>query len=103
MGSRLEEMKIMSTVGDLEEFKKSIIWRDIRRELKAWKRGFERERNSIVDESVSSNLNSAQVLMHLGDLNGRTKAVDYLLSLPDVFISILQDQINKSEVSEDGN
>lgn len=100
MGSGLEEITIMSTVGDIEEFKKSIIWKDIRRELKAWKKGFERERISIVDDSISKNLNTAQVLMHLGDLNGRTKAVDYLLSLPDVFISILKDDQKQEQEPE---
>jgi len=28
--------------------------------------------------------------LHMGDLNGRQKAVDYMLSLLDVFIDILE-------------
>jgi hypothetical protein len=33
----------------------------------------------------------------MGDLNGRQKAVDYLLSLPDVFLQILEDKKQPTE------
>jgi hypothetical protein len=35
----------------------------------------------------------------MGDLNGRQKAVDYFLSLPDVFISLIEE---KKEDKKDG-
>ena len=104
----LEEVKVSVTIGDLEEFKKSLIWRDMRRELSSWKKGFERELKSIVDNIATANPTTAQVLTHLGDINGRTKAVDYMLSLPDVFISILESDkkstdINQQEETTDGD
>lgn len=104
----LEEVKVSVTIGDLEEFKKSLIWRDMRRELSSWKKGFERELKSIVDNIATTNPTTAQVLTHLGDINGRTKAVDYMLSLPDVFISILESDkkstdINQQEETTDGD
>ena len=93
---RLEEIKIMSTKGDIEEFKKSLLWKDIRRELKSWKRGFEVELSGIADDAAKTNPTSASILLHLGDINGRTKAIDYLLSIPDTFISILDSEESKS-------
>lgn len=100
---RLEDVRVRSTKGDLEEFKNSIIWKDIRRELRAWKRGFESELRSITDTAAASNPSTATVLMHLGDVNGRIKTVDYMLSLPDVFIGILESEESKSREDEPTN
>jgi hypothetical protein len=96
----LENVKVSVTVGDLEEFKKSLIWRDMKRELLSWKKGFEREMKSIVDNIATTNPSSAQVLTHLGDIHGRTKAVDYMLSLPDIFIQILESEQKSTEVNQ---
>jgi hypothetical protein len=97
----LEELKVRVTKGDIEEFKQSILWKDIKRELLAWKKGFDIEMKSIVDNSATTNPTTATVLMHLGDINGRMKAVDYMLSIPDVFIQVLESEGRKS--SEDNN
>lgn len=86
----LEDVQVSVTIGDLQEFKQSLIWRDIKRELLAWRKGFDRELKSLVDVIASTNPSTASVLTHLGDLNGRGKAVDYMLSLPDVFIQVLE-------------
>ena len=91
------QIEIHSSKGDLREFKKSIIWKDIRRELASWKKGFRMERDGIVDDAESDNPSTASVLLHMGDINGRMKAVDYLLSIPDIFIQILEGQKNDSE------
>lgn len=93
---RLDEVRIRVTKGDVEEFKNSILWKDIRRELAAWKRGFDSELKSIVDNAATSNPSTASVLMHIGDINGRVKTVDYMLSLPDVFIGIIESEEGKS-------
>jgi hypothetical protein len=82
----------------IEEFKESILWADIVAELNIWKEGFNREMLSIVDDAEGNNPSTATVLLHMGDLNGRQKAVDYFLSLPDVFIDILTtDKENKED------
>ena len=86
----MENVEINSSKYELEKFKDSVIWGDIVQELSAWKEGFEMERSSMVDVSADANPSTATILMRLGDINGRVKAVDYLLSLPDVFISILE-------------
>jgi hypothetical protein len=96
----LENVKVSVTVGDLEEFKKSLIWRDMKRELLSWKKGFERELKSMVSNIEKTNPSSAHVLTHLGDINGRTKAVDYMLSLPDIFIQILESEQKSTEVNQ---
>lgn len=92
----MKEIKILSTYESVLEFKDSILWKDLRRELKAWKRGFKIEEESIVEDAAETNPSTASVLLHLGDINGRKKAVDYMLQLPDIFLQILEDQKNKS-------
>lgn len=93
----LSQMIVNSTKDQIEEFKESILWTDIKRELLAWKRGFAEEMSTIVDEAAMENPSTAAVLLHMGDLNGRQKAVDYILALPDVFLSILEDKDNGTE------
>lgn len=85
----MEKLGIQSTKASIEEFKESILWLDIVTELRYWKQGFDDEINSIVDNAVDTNPSTAAVMMYLGDLNGRRKAVDYMLGLPDMFLSIL--------------
>jgi len=88
----MEQIRIRATRDQLEDFKSSILWADITEELKSWKEGFNREMQSIVDDAEGSNPSTASVLLHMGDLNGRQKAVDYFLSLPDVFLGLLEDK-----------
>jgi hypothetical protein len=88
----MEEIQVRTTIDALEEFKNSIIWADMIEELNSWKEGFNREMLSIVDEAEGTNPSTASVLLHMGDLNGRQKAVDYFMSLPDLFLSLLQEK-----------
>jgi hypothetical protein len=86
----MEYLELRTTKDALEEFKISILWADIVNELNSWKEGFRIERDSIVEDASENNPSTASVLLHLGDINGRLKAVDYMLSIPDVFLSILE-------------
>ncbi|MHA1289113.1 MAG: hypothetical protein ACTSPB_17125, partial [Candidatus Thorarchaeota archaeon] len=88
----LKEIEVLSTKIQIEQFLKTLIWKDITRELKAWEKGFETERARIVDDAQENNPTTASVLMHLGDINGRIKAVRYLLGLPQMLIQILEEQ-----------
>ena len=88
----METIQIRTSVEEIEAFKNSILWADLVEELNSWKEGFNREMLSIVDDVAGTNPSTASVLLHMGDLNGRQKAVDYFLSLPDVFISLLMEQ-----------
>jgi hypothetical protein len=106
---KLENIQVRASKGDLQEFKRSIIWGDMKRELHAWRKAFETEMRSIVDNASKENPSTANVLMHIGDINGRIKAVDYMMSLLDVFIDILDVEERKStqpitqEDEPDGN
>jgi hypothetical protein len=88
----MEEVRVNATKDQINELKESILWNDIVNELTMWKQGFNDEMMTIVDDSRDLNSSTAAVLLHMGDLNGRQKAVDYLLSLPDVFLQILEDK-----------
>jgi len=97
----LERVEIRATIGDIEEFKESIVWKDILREIEAWKEGFRIEQNAIVDNAATANPSTASVLLHLGDINGRIKAVDYLTSIPDIFIQMLEEKQGKESKSNE--
>jgi len=88
----LDDMKLGSTKFDLMTFKRSVVWYDIKSELQTWKEGFEVELRSIVDRASTDNPSTASVLLHMGDLNGRIKAVDYLLAMPDVFLQMVEEE-----------
>jgi hypothetical protein len=88
----MEEVRVNATKDQINELKESVLWLDIVNELIMWKQGFNDEMMTIVDDSRDLNSSTAAVLLHMGDLNGRQKAVDYLLSLPDVFLQILEDK-----------
>lgn len=83
----------------IEEFKKSILWADMKEELLFWLEGFKDEQDSIADDTIENNKSTAAVLTHLGDLNGRKKAVNYLLGMLDVFLSEFE---VKKEDKKDG-
>ena len=95
------DIDINATKDQIEEFKSSILWSDIVKELESWKEGFNDEMASIVDNSVDENPSTATVLLHMGDLNGRQKTVDYMISILDVFLSILETkEIKEEEIDE---
>jgi hypothetical protein len=94
------DLDILSTKDQLEEFKESLIWKDITNELEMWKQGFVAEMLSLSDDAAANNPSTASILMHLGDLNGRIKAVDYLLTLPDLFLQILEYKPKEEEKGE---
>ena len=85
-------MEVRATRDQIEEFLNSILWKDIKRELGYWKKGFSGEMMGIVSIAEAENPSTAAVLMHMGDINGRIKAVDYLLELPKVFLQVLEDE-----------
>ena len=86
----MEIIELRTTKDSIIDFMQSVLWADICQELNSWKQGFEMERGSIVDDAAENNPSTASVLLHLGDLNGRIKAVDYMLSIPEVFLSLIE-------------
>jgi hypothetical protein len=94
----MERVAVNATKDQLKDLKASVLWNDIVTELESWKHGFNLEMMAIVDDAASNNPSTASVLLHMGDLNGRQKAVEYFLSLPDVFLQILEDKKNDSQL-----
>jgi hypothetical protein len=94
-------VEINATLHQIREFKDSVIWNDIVTELRTWVDRFEIERKSIVDDAASTNPSTASVLLHIGDLNGRNKAIEYILAIPDVFESIIEARIEDEQKSLD--
>jgi hypothetical protein len=90
-------MEVRATRDQVEEFLNSILWKDIKRELGYWKKGFNQELMGIVSDSITENPSTATVLMHMGEIHGRVKAVDYLLELPKIFLQILEDEADDKE------
>ena len=86
------EVEVYSTMAQVEDFISSVLWADMQRELLKWKKNFANEAIDMTDIASDNNLSTAAVLMHLGDLGGRSKAVDFMLALPNVLLQILKDK-----------
>ena len=97
----MEEIVVHSTRDQIMDFKDSLLWGDIVRELESWKMGFNIEMLSIVDDAANENPSTASLMLHMGDLNGRQKAVDYMLSLPDVLLTVLEDKLIDKELEKE--
>jgi len=91
---------VRSTKSQVEEFKESFIWKDIVDELNMISKNAQLEYD-VVGETHKDDAgyvvvpNSSETLIHLGDIKGRRKAVNYFLSIPDILLQILED--NKDE------
>jgi len=86
------QITVNATRMQIEEFKESVLWKDISRELDFWLEGFNREQDAIVDNASLNNYTSASILLHLGDINGRKKAVAYFKQILDVFLEVLDEK-----------
>ena len=88
---------IRSTKSQIEEFKESFIWLDIVDDLNHLARLAQIEYDLVGEPHVDDDghkivPNSSETLIHLGDIKGRRKAVLHFLSLPDIFLQILEDK-----------
>ena len=92
-----QEVTVNATKDQIEEFKASILWKDIKRELEMWKDGCKDEYGQTVGDSITS---GANILTHLGDIHGREMSIDYFLSILDVFLAVLEDK-NENETKEE--
>lgn len=94
----MESPKVRATKGQIEDFKDSILWKDIKCELAAWKTICKHEYSQVINSCIDpeSNRSTASVQMHLGEINGREKAIDYMLSIPNMFLQLLEGDKNES-------
>lgn len=92
---------LRATKSQIEEFKESLLWLDIKDELSRLAKNAQLEYDlvgepHVDDEGFKIIPNSSETLIHLGDIKGRRKAVNYFLSIPDIFLQILEDKDNDS-------
>ena len=94
------DIELRTTRGEIEDFKNSILWKDIKAELGKWLKMCRIEQDGIVQDAEENNPSTATVLLHIGDINGRKKAINFILEMPDMFLSILdyklEDKLNDS-------
>ena len=88
---------VRSTKAQLKEFSKSFIWEDIVDQLKELRRRAQLEYDVVGephknDEGYLVVPNTSETLIHLGDIKGRKKAVDYFLSILDIIAQDLEIQ-----------
>ena len=93
-----QEVLVNATKDQIKEFKDSILWNDIKRELEMWKDGCKSEYGQTVGDSITS---GANILTHLGDIHGREMSIDYFLSILDVFLAVLGKDEDEDEKEEE--
>ena len=91
------EREVRSTKMQIEEFKTSMLWDDFKDELMQLATNAQLEYDLVGESHVDDQgfkivPNQSETLIHLGDIKGRRKAVQYFLSIPDILIQILEDK-----------
>lgn len=92
------EVRINATKAQIEDFKESILWQDIKRELDFWAEGLNQEKESLPEKIVRENLSSAAALTHYISIDERKAAIKYFKRIPDVFLEMLEDKKNDSKL-----
>ena len=90
------EIRINATKSQIEDFKESLLWKDIKRELRIWKNASVKEYGQVIGNIIAGNSEIENSDMHLGSLYGREKTIDFFLSIPDVFLQILEEREDDS-------
>jgi len=97
----MEEREVRSTKMQIEEFKSSMLWDDFKDELIQLAKNAQLEYDIVGESHVDDQgfkiiPNQSETLIHLGDIKGRRKAVQYFLEIPDILIQILEDKQDDS-------
>ena len=97
----MEEREVRSTKMQIEEFKSSMLWDDFKDELIQLAKNAQLEYDLVGESHVDDQgfkiiPNQSETLIHLGDIKGRRKAVQYFLEIPDILIQILEDKQDDS-------
>lgn len=95
---------IRATKNQLEEFKESLIWKDIVDELTMLAERSLGEYDSVgesrkVGESTVQPT-TAETLIHLGFIKGNRQAVKYFLDIPDILLGILEGEKDLKDENE---
>jgi len=98
---------IRSSKNQIEAFKASYVWLDIVDELNELLRRTTLEYDLVGEYHLDDDggkviPTTAETLIHLGDIKGRKKAINYFRSLPDILTQMAEDKQKsrrKKEVS----
>ena len=97
-----ENYQVKSTKAQIEDFKDSFLWEDIRNELIYLGAIATMEYDLVGEERIVDGKvvtpNSSETLIHLGDIKGRKKAVSHFLNILDTLLQKLEDQKNDSRL-----
>ena len=98
MPEREDEFAVVinATKDQINILKGSILWADIVAELKRWVEMFKAENSNTVADCIRGEISGATTIARLSDIHGRERTIDYLLSIPDIFLQILEDRDNES-------
>lgn len=80
---------IRTTKGEIEEFKKSLLAKDMRREV------------LILKRMAQSEYEKANTLLWKGNIDGRLEALDRILDLPNRFILEIEQDIEDKKIKEE--
>lgn len=94
----MNEIEVKSTKEQLKELKESMFWLDVQTELRRLRDELNKEYDLVGEpktefdgaQKLKTYPSTAETLIHLGDIKGRKKAIDYFLALPDIFLSLLE-------------
>lgn len=86
-------MELRVTKGQIEEFKQSFLWKDMKRELGMWIQGLKSDAIRLAAHCASEDIPN-NISARLAAIGGRLEAIDYLLNLPDEFLRELEGQAN---------
>jgi len=84
--------RVRASKSQIEDFKESIIWKDIKRELKIWKTAAKNEYAQVIGNIIGGSSEIENSDMHLGSLYGREMTIDFMISIPDIFLQILEEK-----------
>ena len=84
------DVRVYATKTQIEEFKDSVLWQDICRELDFWAEGLIHEKESLPEKIVRENLSTAASLILYASTDERKAAIKYFKRIPDVFLEILE-------------
>jgi len=94
------EIVVKATKEQVNTFKESLLWGDIVAEVLEWKIGCLNELLSIPEVAPDENPSSATVLMHLGNVHGRIKSINYFTGILDTLLSKLEAQNDRPDKTE---
>lgn len=98
----VKQVLVRASADQIKDFRdNSLIWKDVKREMAIWSRMFQREVMEVIDDVVAGQREAGSALTHLGSIHGRVKAVEYMLSLPDIFLQTLEMQKEARKRAQD--